>query len=117
MPNFQGLCDGEFMNVIYPAEAFWYIHPSFSDLERQPQPITSTFRAGHMVLIMGAYTYPVSDELLAIKVDNLDSLYFIDMSDHPRDNGLIMEAYFKLKRRLPENTFEDLVAQTILKLK
>ncbi|RUS75055.1 hypothetical protein EGW08_017191 [Elysia chlorotica] len=72
--------------VFLPVGLECYTHPSFSKAQRQPGPwdCTSSRVRDKMVLIMGAYTAQVAGEPEGIKVDNLDALYVIDLSDHPQ---------------------------------
>ncbi|RUS85130.1 hypothetical protein EGW08_007094 [Elysia chlorotica] len=73
---------GHVTKVVFHDETNIYFHPSINPVQFSPRPLGSCLIPGNFLLLVGVHWRHFSDGTLGIRINDLHSAFFIDMSDH-----------------------------------
>ena len=84
LPSFSQDLSGELRRIIFYDETKQYTDPNLCQTQRRPQP--RDFQAylvpGHFLLLMGVHWRHFMDGTDGIRINDLASVYVINMADH-----------------------------------
>ncbi|GFR70956.1 MYND finger [Elysia marginata] len=89
---------GQVTRIIFHDESNVYVHPSLDKGQPSSHGLASSFVPGHFLLLVGVHWRFFKDGLAGIRINDLASVYLIDMSGH---------AMSPEYRREVENTVAD----------
>ncbi|GFN75717.1 hypothetical protein PoB_000222300 [Plakobranchus ocellatus] len=73
---------GETTKIIFHDLSNRYCHPVFGKPSAPPRDLASCLKPGHFLLLMGVHWRIFSDGTVGIRINDLNSMYIIDMADH-----------------------------------
>ncbi|GFN75720.1 LPXTG-motif cell wall anchor domain protein [Plakobranchus ocellatus] len=72
---------GETRKIVFPDQSNLYCHPIFGEPSAPPRDLASCLKPGHFLLLVGVHWRFFSDGTVGIRVNDLKSMYIIDMAD------------------------------------
>ncbi|RUS68652.1 hypothetical protein EGW08_023586 [Elysia chlorotica] len=77
-----GDLSGDVTRVVFHDQSNEYRHPNLDKGRSSTSPLNSCFLPGRFLLIMGVYWRQFQDGRPGIRINDLDSIYVINMADH-----------------------------------